>query len=181
MRAEGLAGTLRLACLSCLLFALPAVADVSERDKAWDALVAAAKAHGARETKLDRSSSFVFQREDGSYLTLTRMLETAKGRSVCLIAKGEMSTACVDWETGLLRLGIRKDAATPWKFVNFKSLEALEAAQPTMIDKLAWVAHYFISAFGSPDGECVRESKSGAYYRVPKVNCELDAARLLDR
>lgn len=135
MRLAWVKRALRWACAGCLV-AAPAFAGTPERDKAWDALVAAAKAHGGAETKLDRSASFVFQRPDGSYLSFTRLLQTDKGRSVCLIAKDENATACVDWDTGKLTLGSRADPATPWSFRSAASLDAFEAEQPGFLQKL---------------------------------------------
>ncbi len=120
---------LLLTCVAYLI-AAPALAGKPERDSAWDQLIAEAKAHGGAETKLDRSTSYVFQRTDGSYLTFTRLLTTDKGRSVCLIAKDENATACVEWDTGKLTLGSRADPATPWKFRSSASLDAFEAEQP---------------------------------------------------
>jgi hypothetical protein len=113
-----------------------AFAGTPERDKAWDELIAQAKAHGGVETKLDLSTSYVFQRPDGSYLAFTRLLKSDKGRSVCLIAKDENATACVEWDTGRLKLGSRADAATPWKFKGFESLDAFEKEQPGLVDRL---------------------------------------------
>ena len=129
---------LRNAVLSCFaaLALASAEAGTPERDKAWDALMQAAKAHGGTETKLDRSASFVFQRPDGSYLTLTRLLQSDKGRSVCLIAADENATACVDWDSGKLTLGSRADPATPWSFRSLASLDAFEAEQPGVVEQL---------------------------------------------
>jgi hypothetical protein len=107
----------------------------ADRDKAWDKLIDQAKAHGGVETRLEKSSSYVFQRQDGSYVSFTRLFASEKGRSVCLIAKDENATACVDWDTGKLTLGSRADPATPWKFRSVASLDAFEAEQPGIFDK----------------------------------------------
>ena len=125
------------ACLSLtigLLACGPALAGATDRDKSWDKLIEQAKAHGGVETKLDKSSSYVFQRPDGSYVSFTRLLATAKGRSVCLIAKDENATACIDWDTRKLTLSNRADPATPWKFRSVASLDAFEAEQPGFFD-----------------------------------------------
>jgi hypothetical protein len=122
-------GVLQWTCIGCLLSGT-AFAATPQRDKAWDGLIAQAKAHGGVETKLDRSASYIFQRPDGSYLSFTRLLASEKGRSVCLIAKDENATACVDWDTGKLTLGSRDDPATPWKFRSKASLDAFEADRP---------------------------------------------------
>jgi hypothetical protein len=90
-----------------------AVAAMSERDKAWDALIAAAKAHGGVVTKLDQSSNYVFQRPDGSFVTFTQMLNGGK-RAACLVAKKQDATVCIDWDSGKTTYGDRKDAASPW-------------------------------------------------------------------
>ena len=126
---------MRWRCVAYLIVA-PALAGTTERDKAWDALIAQARAHGGIETTLDRSASYVFRRPDGSYLSFTRLLQSNKGRSVCLIAKDENATACVDWDTGKLTLGSRADPATPWKFRSLASLDAFEAEQPGLIQQL---------------------------------------------
>ena len=118
-----------------LLVCGPAFAGTIEKNKAWDALIEQAKAHGGVETKLNKSASYVFQRPDGSYVSFTRQITTDKGRSVCLIAKDENATACVDWDTGKLTLGSRADPATPWKFRSSASLEDFEAEQPGFFDK----------------------------------------------
>ena len=163
-------------CLGAALLAGSlAVADAPERDKAWSDLIAQAKAHGAEETKLDRSSSYVFQREDGSYLTFTRLLASDKGRSVCLIAKDLTTTACVDWDTGQLKLGRRADAATPWKFYSFESLDAFEAAKPGFLDQLATAVNKLLVSQGKhgagAGGGCYQFSKNGNWYRVPNSVC----------
>ncbi len=144
---------LRWCCIACFL-AAPALAGTPERDKAWDALISAAKAHGGAETKLDRSASFVFQRPDGSYLSLTRLLTTNKGRSICLIAKDENATACIDWDSGKLTLGSRADPATPWKFRSSASLDAFEAEQPGFFQT-------FLSSLQGSFGKNSRGGKSG--------------------
>jgi hypothetical protein len=113
----------------------PCFAGTAEKNKAWDALIEQAKAHGGVETKLDKSASYVFQRPDGSYVSITRRLADDKGRSVCLIAKDENATACVDWDTGRLTLGSRADPATPWRFRSSASLDAFEAEQPGFFDR----------------------------------------------
>jgi len=161
-------------CLGAALLAGSlAVADAPERDKAWSDLIAQAKAHGAEETKLDRSSSYVFQREDGSYLTFTRLKATDKGRSVCLIAKELTTTACVDWDTGRLKLGRREDAATPWKFYSFESLDAFDAAKPGILDQFASAVNKLLVSGGKhgAEGGCYQFSKYGNWYRVPKADC----------
>jgi hypothetical protein len=143
-----------------------AAAETPDRNQAWDALIAEAKEHGAEETKLDRSTSYVFQRPDGSYLTFTRLPTTDKGRSVCLIAKELTATACVDWDTGKVKLGKRRDAATPWKFFAFDSLEALEAARPSLFDQAMANVNIFLSFMS----ECTHFSFGQV---VPNKQCSL--------
>lgn len=154
MISAGAKRALRGRCLAYLVIA-PAVAGTPERDKAWDALIAQAKAHGGAETKLDRSASYVFQRPDGSYLSFTRLLQSDKGRSVCLIAKDENATACVDWDSGKLTLGSRADPATPWKFRSSASLDAFEAEQPGFFQQ-------FLSSIQSLVTSAGNSKKSGA-------------------
>ena len=171
---------MRRACAlpwACVLIAAatPVCAGSPERDKAWSELIAQAKEHGAEETKLDKSASYVFQREDGSYLTFTRMLATDKGRSVCLIAKELTATACADWDSGQLKLGRRADAATPWKFYSFASFDAFEAAKPGFLDQLVSEVNKLL-AMGAKHNDragsgCYRVSQNGVFYRVPSANC----------
>jgi hypothetical protein len=82
--------------------------------KSWDLLIEAAKQRGGSETKLDKSTSYVFQQQDGNFLTLTEWRSPFK-RFVCVIAKDQKSTVCVQWETGRTTYGERADAASPWK------------------------------------------------------------------
>lgn len=147
--------------LSCIVTPAISVAQAGtpERDKAWDALVAAAETHGGTETKLDRSASFVFQRPDGSYLTFTRLLLSDKGRSVCLIAKDENATACVDWESGKLTLGSRADPATPWTFRSLASLDAFEAEKPGVVQQLFSSIQSLVANVGHPG------ASHGGYWR----------------
>jgi hypothetical protein len=164
--------------LACLVVAAvsPVCAGTPERDKAWSELIAQAKAHGGEETKLDRSASYVFQREDGSYLTITELFSPAKARSVCLIDKEETATACVDWDSGKLKLGKRADAATPWTFYAFESVEALRAAQPTVIDKFLNKAWSVVKLFGNPalvvGDKCMYIGSNGLFRHADKMNCE---------
>jgi hypothetical protein len=147
--------------LSCLIAHAVSVAQAGtpERDKAWAALVAAAKGHGGTETKLDRSASFVFQRPDGSYVTFTRLLQSDNGRSVCLIAKDENATACVDWESGKLTLGSRADPATPWTFRSLASLDAFEAEKPGVVQQLFSSIQSLVANTGRPG------ASHGGYWR----------------
>ena len=105
-----------------------AFAGTPDKDKRWDALIAQAKAHGGAETVLDRTASYVFQGPDGSFVTLTRVLKGSK-RVVCLIAKDQNRSVCVDWDTGETTFGERADAASPWKTRDLSPLEA-SANQP---------------------------------------------------
>lgn len=149
----------------------PARAD--ERARAWDDLIAEARARGAVETLLDRSASYVFQQPDGAYVTFTRLLKTDKGRSICLISQAETATACVDWETGKLTLGDRADAATPWRFRSRDSLEAFEAEQPGVFARLGDViASMFAPGKGSGSRGArghYQLSKNGNWYWVSNL------------
>jgi hypothetical protein len=148
----GVASASRALLSACVAFiAAPVLAGTPGRDKAWEAAIAQAKAHGGVETRLDRSVSYVFRRPDGSYLSLTRLLQTDKGRSVCLIAKDENATACVDWDTGKLRLGSRADAATPWSVRSFEFLDAFEKAQPGFAEQLLSSLQDLVLRGGPPD------------------------------
>ena len=165
----------RTVCALCVLAGQPAVSAETDRNRAWDALLAAAKARGAQETRLDRSASFVFRRQDGSYVTLTRMFDGAKGRSVCLISKSEMATSCVDWDNGKLRLGKRNDARSPWAFFDFDSLEALEAAKPSVLEKIVSKVGAALVYFLAEMNLCMHENLQGDL--VPNKHCSLDDPR----
>jgi hypothetical protein len=131
-----------------LLAATYANAAASDRDKAWDALIAEAKARGGAETKLDRSTSYVFKREDGSFVSLTQLIPPKVKRAVCLIAMSQDATLCVDWDDGKVTLGDRADAATPWKTRNVASLDELEASQPGVFDTLLSTINKIIGGGG---------------------------------
>jgi hypothetical protein len=107
----------------------PAVAASPDKDKRWDALIAEAKAHGGAETVLDRSASYVFQAQDGSFVTLTRVLDGSK-RAVCLIAKDQTKTMCVNWDTGETAFGERAGAGSPWKTFAAPPIEEAWANEP---------------------------------------------------
>jgi hypothetical protein len=117
------------------LFGAAVAAGSPERDKAWNAWIEQAKAHGGVETVLESSASFVFQRPDGVYVTFTRLLKSAK-RSVCLIAKDQHATICMDWDTGKASYGSRPDAATPWTVHGGPSPEEVAAEQPGLLDEM---------------------------------------------
>ena len=113
----------------CLTGAAFAAEDPPPRDaESWAKLIAAAKARGGVETQLDKSSSYVFQQEDGNFVTLTQWRSTPPKRFVCTIAKDQKSTVCVRWETGQTTYGERADAASPWKT---RVGEALADTQPS--------------------------------------------------
>jgi hypothetical protein len=132
-------GIIALAALSLT----SARAGAPDKDKAWDALVDEVKKHGGVETVLDRSASYVFQRPDGSYVTFTRLLATAK-RSVCLISKDQHASVCVDWDSGKTSYGDHADAASPWRVHEGPSVEETAANQPGPLDTLlSW-----LTAFG---------------------------------
>jgi hypothetical protein len=123
-----------------------AYAGAPDKDKAWDALIEEAKKHGGVETDLKSSSSYVFQRPDGSYLTFTRLLAVAT-RSVCLIAKDQHATVCIDWDSGKTSYGERADAASPWRVHDGPSPEEVAANQPGPLDMLLSL----LTAFGRGD------------------------------
>ena len=112
-----------------------AFAATPKRDKDWEALIAEAKQHGGVETVLDKSASWVFQRPDGVYVTFTRVLKNSK-RSVCLIAKNQNATVCVDWDSGKTSYGLRADAATPWTIHDASSVDEVAAVAPRPLQSL---------------------------------------------
>ena len=137
------AAALLLTCMAC-----SALAKSPERDKAWEAMIAEAQKHGGQETRLDKSASYVFQRPDGSYLTLTRMLAGDKRRSVCLVAEAQTATTCIDWDTGKLTLGDRADSATPWRLQTLASLDEYQAQQPGVFEELVNGITTFVGRYG---------------------------------
>jgi hypothetical protein len=124
-----------------------AFAGTPDKDRRWDALIAQAKAHGGVETVLDRSASYVFQAQDGSFVTLTRVLQGSK-RAVCLIAKDQKASVCVDWDTGETTFGERADSASPWKTRNAPPIEEAWAKQPGPFQTLMSVFLDVIGMFG---------------------------------
>jgi hypothetical protein len=124
-----------------------ALAGTPDKDKLWDALIAEAKAHGGVETVLDRSASYVFQAQDGSFVTLTRVLQGSK-RAVCLIAKDQKASVCVDWDTGETTFGERADSASPWKTRNAPPIEEIWANQPGPFQTLMSGLLNVIGTFG---------------------------------
>jgi hypothetical protein len=96
----------------------------------WAKLIEAAKARGGAETKLDKSSSYVFQQENGDFITLTEWRSTPPKRFLCTIAKDQKATVCVRWETGQTTYGERADAASPWKTRLATSLEDTKESTP---------------------------------------------------
>ena len=135
-----------------------------DKDKRWDALIAQAKARGAAETMLDRSASYVFQAQDGSFVTLTRVLGGSK-RAVCLIAKDQMKSMCVDWDTGATTFGERASAASPWKTRNAPPIEDVRANQPGPFQTLMSGFMNVIGPLGAGmrHGD-FRTSRSGTFY-----------------
>jgi hypothetical protein len=104
-----------VSCTLALMAAEAAFAETPERDKAWDLLIAEAKKHGGEETQYKTSTSYVFQRPDGLYVTFTRMLDSPT-RAVCVISKDQNATVCGNWDTGKLKYGSRADAASAWTY-----------------------------------------------------------------
>jgi hypothetical protein len=125
-----------------------ALAGAPDKDKRWDALIAQAKSHGGVETALDRSASYVFQAPNGSFVTLTRVLKGSK-RAVCLIAKDQNKSVCVDWDTGETTFGERADAASPWKTLAAPPLEEAWASRPGPFQTLMSGFLDIIGTFGS--------------------------------
>ncbi len=141
-----------------------AFAAAPDKDKLWDALIAQAKAHGGAETVLDRSASYVFQASDGSFVTLTRVLGGSK-RAVCLIAKDQMKSMCVNWDTGETTFGERAGAASPWKTRNAPPIEKIWASQPGPFQTLMSGFLNVVGALGAGMRHGgFRTSRSGTFY-----------------
>ncbi|MDE3176894.1 MAG: hypothetical protein KGM15_12410 [Pseudomonadota bacterium] len=141
----------RAAALAALCAASSALGATAERGKDWDVLIAEAKKHGGVETKLDRSSSYVFQQKDGSFVSFTQLAAPQVKRAVCLIAKAQDATVCVDWDNGKVTLGERADAASAWKTRTVASLDELEAEKPGFFSDLMSTINRVagLSAYGS--------------------------------
>lgn len=139
-----------------------AFAAAPDKDKRWDALIAQAKARGGTETVLDRSASYVFQAPDGSFVTLTRVLRGSK-RAVCLIAKDQMKSMCVNWDTGETTFGERAGAASPWKTHDASPIE--ETNQPGPFQTLMSGFLNIIGALGGGTRHGgFRTSRNGTLY-----------------
>ena len=125
---------------AALLFALApgaAFAASAERDKAWNALVAEARKRGGEPTVYKDSQSYVFQRPDGAYLTLTSIAE--KGvRAVCVISKDQNVRVCGNWDNGVLGFGWRADANSEWVHSD-KPPEEDKGVFATLMEKLAGI------------------------------------------
>jgi hypothetical protein len=137
-----------------------AFAGTPDKDKRWDALIAQAKAHGGVETVLDRSASYVFQAPDGSFVTLTRVLEGSK-RAVCLIAKDQKASVCVDWDTGETTFGQRADIASPWKTRDAPPIEEIWANQPGPFQTLMSVFTDIIGGLGGGGHHGFKSNQNG--------------------
>jgi hypothetical protein len=131
-----------------------------DKDKRWDALIAQAKAHGGVETVLDRSASYVFQAPDGSFVTLTRVLKASK-RALCLIAKDQNRSVCVDWDTGETTFGERADVASPWKTRDAMPLEEAWANEPGPFQVLMSGLLNVIGMFGGGGHSGFKTNQSG--------------------
>jgi hypothetical protein len=137
-----------LTLLAVSLGAGTAFAGAPDKDRRWDALLAQAKAHGGVETVLDRGASYVFQAQDGSFVTLTRVLMGSK-RAVCLIAKDQNKSVCVDWDTGETTFGERAGAGSPWKTRAAPPLQEASANEPGPFQMLMSGFLEIIQGFGS--------------------------------
>ncbi len=118
--------------------------------KSWAKLIEAAKARGGVETKLDKSSSYVFQQENGDFVTLTEWRSTPPKRYLCTIAKDQKTTVCVRWETGQTTYGERADAASPWKTRVATPLEDTKVVTQTDI-LLRKIGEFIAGVFDRPD------------------------------
>ena len=139
------AGGRRVLPWTCVAFlaARFAFAGSPERDKAWEALIVQAKAHGGVETKLDQSASYVFQRPDESFVTFTHMLK-GDTRAACLVSKDQNATVCVDWDSGKTTYGERKDVASPWITRAGPPASEADKNQPGMLESLMSTFNNFL-------------------------------------
>jgi len=144
-----------LGCALAIMAVNPALA-TPERDRIWDSLIAEAQKRGGSETRLDKSTSYVFQRPDGEYVTFTHAL-TNGVRAVCVISKDQNIVVCDDWDTGKLTYGWRADAQSPWTH----SDKPPEGATP--IDQLFGFLGNVLSWGASPHGYW-RDTASGLHW-----------------
>ena len=143
-------------CALALMAANSALA-TPERDRVWDSLIAEAQKRGGSETRLDKSTSYVFQRPDGTYVTFTHA-STNGVRAVCLISKNQNLAVCDDWDTGKLAYSWRADAMSPWTH----SDKPPSANEATPIDMLLG----FLGQVLSTGSESTRGSSLGGYWRT---------------
>jgi hypothetical protein len=145
-----------LCCALALMAANSALA-TPERDRIWDSLIAEAQRRGGSETRLDKSTSYVFQRPDGVYVTFTHSFANGV-RAVCLVSKDQKLVVCDDWDTGKLRYGWRADAAAAWT----QSDNPPSADQKTPIDMLLG----FLAQILNTGAESTRGSSMHGYWRT---------------
>jgi len=150
---------LLLCCVLAIMAANPALA-TPERDRNWDALIAEAQRRGGVETRLDTSTSYVFQRPDGAYVTFSHSLANGV-RAVCLISKDQNLGVCDDWDTGRLAYSWRADAASPWTH----SDKPPSANEATPIDMLLG----FLGQVLSVGSESTRGSSMHGYWRTTRT------------
>jgi hypothetical protein len=131
-----------------------------ERDQVWDSLIAEAQKRGGLETRLDKSTSYVFQRPDGAYVTFTHA-STNGVRAVCLISKSQNLAVCDDWDTGKLAYGWRADAASPWTHSDKPPAPSADEATP--IAKLLGFLGDVLSR-GRPSNGYWRETGTGFHW-----------------
>jgi hypothetical protein len=148
-----------LYCALAIIAANSALA-TSERDRIWDSLIAEAQKRGGSETRLDKSTSYVFQRPDGEYVTFTHAL-TNGVRAVCVISKDQNIVVCDDWDTGKLTYGWRADAESPWTHSDKPPAPTADEATP--IAKLFGFLGNVLS-WGAPSHGYWRETASGVHW-----------------
>ena len=147
-------------CCALALMAANSALATPERDRAWNLLIAEAQKRGGSETQLDKSTSYVFQRPDGSYVTFTHAL-TNGVRAICVISKDQDLAVCGDWDTEKLAYSWRADAASPWTHSDKPPAPIADEATPIaelfgfLGDVLSW---------GAPSHGYWRETATGPHW-----------------
>ena len=149
-------------CCALAIMAANSALATPERDRIWDSLIAEARKHGGSETRLDKSTSYVFQRPDGSYVTFTHCF-TNGVRAVCLISKDQNLVVCDDWDTRKITYGWRADAASPWTHSDSPP-PADSVAQQTPVDMLLNFLGQVLTTGSQSAGTYGRE-RAGGYWR----------------
>jgi len=151
-----------IACRALRLISANSAFARPERDRAWNALIAEAQEQGGRETRDNDLASYMFQRPDGSALTLTRTLNNSL-RAVCLISKERDLVVCRDWDTAQIHYSWRADAPSSWTHSDSPP-PADGVAQRTPVDLMLNFLGQVL-ATGSQSSGSYWRARAGGYWR----------------